>query len=199
MGKRSRNKFLAYIAAFIVLHTALILVFSLTVMRIKSPKVRFGSIAVENISTSSSNSSSSSSSGLSSFNMRLQGLFTVKNTNFGHFKYQNSTVSVFYGGVPVGDAVIPKGRARARRTKKFGMVLDISSDRLISAAAGNNNSNTKLLNEIGSLGVLTLTSSSKLNGKIQLMKVIKKKKSGEMDCSWVINITTREVQNLQCK
>ncbi|KAL0371867.1 UNVERIFIED_CONTAM: hypothetical protein Scaly_0868300 [Sesamum calycinum] len=54
-GKRSSKKCLAYVAAFVVFQTAVILVFALTVMKVKSPKV------------------------------------TIKNTNFGHFKYQNST------------------------------------------------------------------------------------------------------------
>ncbi|KAL3498917.1 hypothetical protein ACH5RR_041649 [Cinchona calisaya] len=172
-GEGNRNKkCLAYILAFIVFQTGIILIFALTVMRIKNPKVRFGAIAVDNFSTSNSSTSSTS------LNMRLLAQFTVKNTNFGHFKY-------------VGETVVPKGRAKARKTKKFNIMVDISTDRL----SGNV---TDLGNDINS-GVLRLSSYAKLNGKVHLMKVIKKNKSGEMNCNWAICFATRQIQNLHCK
>uniref|UniRef100_A0A5B6ZDV1 Late embryogenesis abundant protein LEA-2 subgroup domain-containing protein n=1 Tax=Davidia involucrata TaxID=16924 RepID=A0A5B6ZDV1_DAVIN len=183
-GKRNRKKCLAYVAAFIVFQTAIIMVFALTVMKIKSPKVRFGAVSVDNFSSGDTNSSPSLS-------MRLITQFTVKNTNFGHFKYDNSTVTIFYGGMPVADALIPNGRARARQTKKLDITLDISSDRLSGTG------NTNLANDINS-GVLTLTSQAKLSGKVHLMKVIKKKKSGEMSCTIQINLFTR-VGESKCK
>ncbi|XP_059664609.1 late embryogenesis abundant protein At1g64065-like [Cornus florida] len=180
-GKRSSRKCLAYVAIFVVFQTAVILVFALTVMKIKSPKVRFGSITIDNISSTNTNSTSVS--------MRLNTQFTVKNTNFGHFKYDNSTVTVMYGGMAVGEAAIPSGRAKARQTKRFDIALDISTAHL--------SGNTNLANDINS-GILTLTSQSKLSGKVHLMKVIKKKKSGEMSCTIAINLTNKGV-GLKCK
>ncbi|OMO79648.1 Late embryogenesis abundant protein, LEA-14 [Corchorus capsularis] len=182
-GKRNNAKCLAYVAAFIVFQTAVILVFALTVMRIKSPKVRFGAVAVESFSSGSSSNSPS-------FEMKLVAQVTVKNTNFGHFKYENSTVTIFYGGMPVGEAVIEKGRARARQTKKININIDISSSRL--------SSNSNLGNDMNA-GVLPLSSQAKLSGKVHLLKVIKKKKSGEMSCTMGINLATRSVQDLKCK
>ncbi|OMP06108.1 Late embryogenesis abundant protein, LEA-14 [Corchorus olitorius] len=184
-GKRNNAKCVAYVAAFIVFQTAIILVFALTVMRIKTPKVRFGTVAVESFNSGSSSSSSPS------FDMKLVAQVTVKNTNFGHFKYENSTVTIFYGGMPVGEAAVEKGRARARQTKKFNINIDISSSRLSS-------SNSNLGNDINS-GVLPLSSQAKLSGKVHLLKVIKKKKSGEMSCTMGINLATRAVQDLKCK
>ncbi|KAI3445371.1 hypothetical protein Pfo_002036 [Paulownia fortunei] len=184
-GKRSSKKCLAYVAAFVVFQTAIILVFALTVMKIKSPKVRFNAIAVESFSSSNNNNNSLS------INMRLLTQVTIKNTNFGHFKYDNCTLTILYNGVPLGEAVIPRGRARARKSKKFNISVDVSSDRL--SRNGNN-----LGNDINS-GVLRLSSQAKVDGKVHLMKVIKKNKSGEMKCDWNINLATRQVENLNCK
>ncbi|KAL0447859.1 UNVERIFIED_CONTAM: hypothetical protein Slati_1914400 [Sesamum latifolium] len=99
-GKRSSKKCLAYVAAFVVFQTAIILVFALTVMKVRSPKVRFNAMAVESFSSNNNNSTS--------INMRLLAQVTIKNTNFGHFKYQNSTLSVLYNGVQVGEVVVPE-------------------------------------------------------------------------------------------
>ncbi|KAB1215406.1 hypothetical protein CJ030_MR4G025304 [Morella rubra] len=181
-GKRSNSKCLAYVAAFIVFQTIIILVFALTVMRIKSPKVRFGTVAVESLSSSTSNSSS--------FDMRLMAQVAIKNTNFGHFKYESSNATIFYGDMAVGEAVIPEGRTKARKTQRFIVPVDISSHRL--------SGNTNLTNDIGS-GFLVLSSQAKLSGKVHLMKVIKKKKSGEMSCTMTVNLAQRAIQDLKCK
>ncbi|XWS48872.1 hypothetical protein CRYUN_Cryun13aG0113800 [Craigia yunnanensis] len=181
-GKRNNAKCFAYVAAFVVFQTAIILIFALTVMRIRNPKVRFGAVTVENFSTGNSTSPF--------FDMKLMAQVTVKNTNFGHFKYENSTIRILYGGMPVGEAAVVKARARARQTKKFNVTVDISSNML--------SPNSNLGNDIAS-GVLPLSSQAKLNGKVHLMKVIKRKKSSEMSCTMGIHLGTRAVQDLKCK
>ncbi|XVE64766.1 hypothetical protein DITRI_Ditri07aG0128200 [Diplodiscus trichospermus] len=181
-GKRNNAKCLAYVAAFVVFQTAIILIFALTMMRIRNPKVRFGDITVENFRTGNSTSPF--------FDMKLVAHVTVKNTNFGHFKYESSTIRILYGGMPVGEAAVFKARAKARQTKKFYVAVNISSSML--------SSNSNLGNDIAS-GVLPLSSQAKLNGKVHLMKVIKNKKSGEMSCTMGINLGTQVVQDLKCK
>ncbi|CAI9771779.1 unnamed protein product [Fraxinus pennsylvanica] len=179
---RSKRKCFTCIAAFIVFQTAIILVFALTVMKIRSPKVRFNAMVVESFNSNNATSPS--------INMQLLTQITVKNTNFGHFKYDNSTLSILYNGMPVGEAVIPRGRTKARKTQKFNISVAVSTDRL--------SGDTNLGNDMNS-GILRLSSRAKLSGKVHLMKVIKKKKSGEMNCDWAINLGTRQVQGLMCK
>ncbi|XP_022737774.1 late embryogenesis abundant protein At1g64065-like [Durio zibethinus] len=181
-GKRNNAKCWAYVAAFVVFQTAIILIFALTVMRIRTPKVRFAAVSVENFNTGNSTSPF--------FDMKLMAQVTVKNTNFGHYKYENSTIKILYGGNQVGEAAVVKARARARQTKKFDVTIDISSTSL--------SSNSNLGNDIAS-GVLPLSSQAKLEGKVHLMKVIKRKKSSEMSCTMGINLGTRAVQDLNCK
>ncbi|XP_047974261.1 late embryogenesis abundant protein At1g64065-like [Salvia hispanica] len=177
---RSRKKCLAYVAAFIVFQTAVILVFALTVMKVKSPKVRFNAMVVESFTSNNSTATS--------INMKLLAQLTIKNTNFGHFKYDESTLIILHNGVPLGEHVIPEGRTKAKKMQKFEISVDVSTAR---------GSGSELRNEINS-GILKLSSQAKLNGKVHLMKIIKKKKSGEMKCDWDVNLGTRQVENLKC-
>ncbi|KAK4422563.1 Late embryogenesis abundant protein [Sesamum alatum] len=177
-GRRSRKKCLAYAAAFVVFQTAIILLFVLIVMKVRSPKVRFNAIAVESFSSNINNSTS--------INTRLLAQVTIKNTNFGDFKYENSTLSILYNGVHVGKAVVPRGRVGARKTKKFDISMGLSGI-----------SDDSLRNDMNS-GVLTLSSRGKVSGKVHLIKVIKRNKSGEMKCDWNINLATRQVEDFKC-
>ncbi|EOY23370.1 Late embryogenesis abundant protein [Theobroma cacao] len=182
LKKKKRMKCLLYIVLFAVFQTGIILLFALTVMRIRNPKfrVRSGSFTTFNVGTEAS----------PSFDLQMNTQFTVKNTNFGHFKYEGGLVTFAYRGTPVGRATIQKARARARSTKKVDVVVELSSNGL---------PNTNELGRDISAGVLTLTSSSKLDGKIHLMKVIKKKKSTQMNCTMDVAIDTRTVRNIICK
>jgi hypothetical protein len=47
--------------------------------------------------------------------------------------------------------------------------------------------------------VLTLNSHAKFNGKGELLFVMKKKKTTQMNCTMNINILKKELQDLKCK
>ncbi|KAK8505209.1 hypothetical protein V6N13_026080 [Hibiscus sabdariffa] len=186
LKRKKRMKLLVYALAFAIFQTIVILVFSLTVMRIKNPKFRVLSITVEDLKAVTTNPPY--------FNIKLNAQVAVKNTNFGHFKFQNTTISFDYGGagvgVGVGDAFVDKGRSKARSTKKMNVVVELNSNNIPN--------NSSLQSEIES-GFLALTCHSKLSGKLQLMKLIKKKKSTEMRCAMVVNLVTKVVQDIKCQ
>ncbi|KAK9292228.1 hypothetical protein L1049_020191 [Liquidambar formosana] len=179
--RKRRIKCLAYVAAFAVFQTIIIVVFALTVMRIKNPKFRVRAITIENPTFGNATSPS--------FKMKFSAEITVKNTNFGHFKFENTTITFSYMGVPVGEGTIDKGRARARSTKKMNVSVDVNSDKVL----GNSNLGSDI-----SAGILRLTSHSKLSGKVHLMKVMKKKKSTVMQCEISIKWGTSTVETITC-
>ncbi|KAF8013366.1 hypothetical protein BT93_I1264 [Corymbia citriodora subsp. variegata] len=181
-GSGNNTKCLANLAAFVIFQVAVILILAFTVMRVRGPKVRLGVVTVDSFSTSNDASSPS-------FNMRLIAEVTVKNTNFGDFKYGNGTMSLAYNGTVVGDIAIVKGRAKARDTAKFNVTIDVTSDRLASTASLGTDMNS---------GVLTLRGDAKVKGKVKLLKVMKRKRSGVMDCSLSVNLATRAVTT-KCK
>ncbi|XP_057471507.1 late embryogenesis abundant protein At1g64065-like [Actinidia eriantha] len=178
-----KTKCLLYIVLGVILQTAIIVFFVLTFMRIRNPKVRFGSIAVENLKVNSSSSSPL-------FTMKLNAQVTVKNTNFGHFKFGNSTATVSYKGNPVGVFVITKARAKARSTKKLDVTMTLTSNQVSTDAHLGNDLNS---------GKLTLTSLATLKGKVHLFKVIKKKKSAQMNCTMDVDTKKQAIENVHCK
>ncbi|XWS10761.1 hypothetical protein CRYUN_Cryun38cG0025600 [Craigia yunnanensis] len=185
-SRRKRNiKCWAYIVAGVIAQTIIILLFVMLVMRIRNPKVRLGGVIVENLKVNSSASKPS-------FTMKLNAQVIVKNTNFGHFKFKNSTFMISYKGNPVGEATIVKARARARSTKKFNVTVSVSSNNKISR-------NSHQLSADIDSGIINLSSHAKLEGKIFLFKIFKKKKSAEMNCTMDVNTSLRQIQNLTCK
>ncbi|CAA2993031.1 late embryogenesis abundant At1g64065-like [Olea europaea subsp. europaea] len=121
----------------------------------------------------------SSTNGTGEF--RFSARVLVRNRNFGHYKFDDTMATIKNGDVTIGQFVIPESRAKARSTKRFYIIDDINS-----SSAGNHS------------GVLPLSVEAKLRGKVHLMKVIKRKKSADMNCTMSINLATNAVQDLNC-
>ncbi|KAJ9679592.1 hypothetical protein PVL29_021500 [Vitis rotundifolia] len=183
LRRKKIMKYSLYAAAFVVFQTIVITSFALTVMRIKNPKFRLRNTVVEDIVYSSNTSTTS-------FGMRIHAEVTVENTNFGNFTFENSTVTFAYGGNTVGEVFIARARARARSIRKIDVMVDVSSN--------NVSSNSNLGSELNS-GRLMLTSHGRLNGRVQVMKLIKKRKSAQMNCTMGVNLMEREIEDLNCK
>ncbi|GMY30430.1 late embryogenesis abundant protein At1g64065-like [Fagus crenata] len=183
LRRKKRIKLAIYIVAFVVLQTIVITVFALTVMRVKTPKVRLDStVTFQNFNAGNQ--------AQPSFDITFETQVRVKNTNFGPYKYDSTNATFMYQGVTVGQVIIPKGKAGFRSTKKVSVTVNVNSNALPST--------TSLGNELGT-GVLTLKSHAKFNGKVELMFVMKKKKSAEMNCTMTITLSTKAVQSLICE
>lgn len=183
LRKKRNIKCAVYIVVGIILQCIIIAVFAVTILKIRNPKVRLGGVTVESLQLNTSSSSPS-------FSMKLNAQVTVKNTNFGHYKFENTTATISYKGTPVGEATIIKARAKARSTKKLNVTMSVTSDKV--------STKSQLHTDINS-GVITLSSHAKLSGKVHLFKIMKKKKSVEMNCTMDVNTATKVVQNLKCK
>ncbi|KAG2673234.1 hypothetical protein I3760_13G080100 [Carya illinoinensis] len=185
LRRKKRIKLAIYIAAFAVFQTIVIVVFSLTVMKVKTPKVRLGTIELKNVTTTAGTQASSPS-----FDISFTTQVRVKNTNFGPYKYDSSNATFLYQGVTVGQIFIPKGKAGMLSTKKVSVTVSVNSNALTST--------TSLGNELG-VGTLTLNSQAKLSGKVELMFVTKKKKSAQMNCTISIKLNADKAVDLNCK
>ncbi|XP_057969315.1 late embryogenesis abundant protein At1g64065-like [Malania oleifera] len=182
LQRRKSLKRVAYIVAFVVFQTAIILLFALVVMRIRAPKVKLSNLKIGDISITNT-------TGLPSFNMSFTTRITIKNTNFGNYKFEISNVTFTYKGILVGHAIIPKGQARFRSTKKIEVTADVNSNGVFNSL--------ELRNDIES-GILRLEGRAKLSGKVQLMMVMKKKKSTEMNCTMSIDLPSKIIRDLSC-
>jgi len=182
--RKKRMKWTIGIIAFVIFQVVQGLFFILVIMKFKSPKFRVGDFPVQTLTVETQASPS--------FNMSFVAPIRVKNTNWGPFKYDASTVYFTYGGVQVGQAIIPKSKANFKSTKKIDVSVTLSSANLPS------NINSNLGSKLSS-GVITLTSQGELKGKITIMFMFKKKKTSQMNCTMAINTTRKVVQSLSCK
>ncbi|KAF7847717.1 hypothetical protein BT93_L2694 [Corymbia citriodora subsp. variegata] len=182
--RKKKMKWTIGIIAFVIFQVVQALFFILVIMKFKSPKFRVGEFDVQalNVGTQAS----------PSFDLSFVAPIRVKNTNWGPFKYDASTVSFTYGGIEVGQAIIPKSKANFKSTKKISVNVTLSSTNLPTDIKSN------LGNELSS-EVITLTSQGELKGKITVMFMFKKKKTSQMNCTIAINTATKAVQSLSCK
>lgn len=176
LKKKKRMKYLMYGIAFVVFQTIVIVIFALTIMKVKTPKFRVRSGTFQNPGNTTA------------LNINLNGQFRVKNTNFGPYKYDSSTVTFFYRGTTVGSFDVPKSKAKFLSTKKIDFRVQLSSGTI---------SNSEWSNDISS-GRVPLTTTSRLNGKVTLMFIMKKKKSTNMNCTMDLVLASEMLQNIKC-
>ncbi|KAG5563262.1 hypothetical protein RHGRI_005872 [Rhododendron griersonianum] len=157
------------------------LLFSMTIMKVRNPKFRVGSATFDTFDIPITNTS---------FNLKTNFALGIKNTIFGPTKYDTSTMFFYYGETKVGSVVIPKSKAQFRRTKQFTVSLDLTSTNLIGK--------TQLANDLR-LGIVPLSSRSKLTRKVELILIFKKKNAVDMNCTMEVNTATQSLQNINCK
>ncbi|KAF8031335.1 hypothetical protein BT93_D0503 [Corymbia citriodora subsp. variegata] len=180
--RKKRIKWAAYIAAFTVFQVAVIVVFVLVIMKARTPKFRVGTLQIQSLDTTQARS----------FKASFLAPIRIKNNNFGPYKYDASTVNFTFGGVQVGQVTIPKSKANFMSTKKIDLNVNLSSGNLSSSVS------STLQSQLSS-GVLTLMSEAKLNGKVEVMIIFKKKKSTKMNCTMEINVSPKTLKSVSCK
>ncbi|KAL3524343.1 hypothetical protein ACH5RR_017177 [Cinchona calisaya] len=183
LRRQKRKKYLLYFIAFVIFQTAIIVLFTLTIMKVRTPKFRLKSGTLDNFVGNQTDPS---------FDFSMNAQFSVKNANFGKYKYQNTPVEFYYRGSPVGVAKIPKSSVGWRSTKKFNFVVNLNSANITTSEK------SQLPMDLNN-GILRLTSQAELTGKVELTFIFKKKKNTKMNCSMDVAIATKQLTNISCK
>ncbi|KAM6588690.1 hypothetical protein CsatA_011295 [Cannabis sativa] len=182
LKRQKMNKIAKYVVAFLicVLITFIVLVFTL----VKSPRV----ILLTNAHLQTLKTTTNTSSFDKSFSTQIR----IKNTNFGPYKFEATTLNFTYGGATVAQVVIPKGKAKTMSTKTINnVIVRLSSTQLPNNVDQDSDELT--------LGILTLSSSMRMSGKVEVMSIMKKKKSIMVNCAITIDVAlNKNVQSLQC-
>jgi hypothetical protein len=170
-------------AVFLLLAvTLLVLVF--TVFHIRDPEVRMNSVTLRQLNLAAVNSTSGPRS-----NITLTADVSVKNPNAASFRYTNSTTSVYYRGEMVGEAQIPSGKAKARRTQRMNLTVDIITDKILAVES--------LKSDLSS-GALAMSSYTKISGRVKILNIFKKNIVVQMNCTMSYNVSSRSIQNQEC-
>lgn len=132
--------------------------------------------------------------GTASFDMSFVAPVRINNTNFGPYKYDETNITFSCSGVVLGQVTVPEGKVKFRMTKKVDLTVTLNSSTPASTSL-----NTSLRMELSS-GTPMLSSSGKMTGKVELVKIsLQQKKSINMDCTTTITVSTRTLQSLLCK
>ncbi|KAL3655645.1 hypothetical protein CASFOL_000041 [Castilleja foliolosa] len=132
-----------------------------TVFKVKDPVIQMNSVAVALLDLVSGTTTPWPGS-----NMTLDADFSVKNPNYESFRYQNTTTTIYYCGVLIGEARGPPGRARARtrQTMRVNVTVDVMTDRVISQP--------RLGSDISS-ELLTMSSYTVVDGRVKILMIRK--------------------------
>ena len=180
--KERNNKCFIYFFAGIVILSLILLIFSLIVLRPKSPSVKLRSVTVKNLKYTKSPGPS--------INATLYLVLTIKNPNFGSYKYENSSARILYGGQRIGERRVGKGRVGAKETKRVSLTMEIRSSRLPEGA-------NNLSSDLNS-GVLRVSGYARITGKVRLIKIIKTRKTTEMKCDMTLVFKTKTIKDFKC-
>ncbi|XP_030470188.1 uncharacterized protein LOC115688502 [Syzygium oleosum] len=182
--RKKRRKWTIGIIAFVIFQVVQGLFFVLVIMKFRSPKFRIAPpdmIQTLTVGTPAS----------PSFDMSFMAPIQIKNTNWGPFKYDATTIYFTSHGVPVGQVYIPKSKANFKSTKKIDVGVYLKLD------SSNSTSNPGLGIDLSS-GVISLNSGGEITGKVTVMFMFKKKKTSVMDCSMTILVPARQVLAWAC-
>lgn len=173
---RRRIKYCGIAIAVVLLQIVVLGVLCLTLFRFKDPNISLDSTTVGNLSMGLQSTPTT-------INMTVNQEIQVKNQNWGGLKYDETVVVLSYGGVTVGQGTIPKGSLKMRKSKKVTVVIEAKIEGI---GSGDNS------------GVLGLKSYTKLSGKVSMVGLVKKRRSGEMNCSLSIILATQGIQDFNC-
>ncbi|CAI9274097.1 unnamed protein product [Lactuca saligna] len=170
----------AIVAGFVA---AIIILFSVTAGRFRTPKFRVRSATFLTINVTNSTANPS-------FQIEMNTEFGIKNKNFRRFWYRSTTVDFYYREQKVGDGFVWNERVKVRDTRKFTVPVSLSSMNVTSSS--------ELRSDLNA-GVLPLRSRSRLTGKFKILFVFRKYKHVTMDCSMDLVIATRELRSISCR
>ncbi|OAY62231.1 uncharacterized protein LOC110615053 [Manihot esculenta] len=184
LRRRKCIKCCGCITAVLLVPAIVIVILIFTIFRVKDPSIRLNGVIITQLELINNTIPKPG------VNMSMIVDVSVKNPNIASFRYRNTTSGLYYNGELVGEARGPPGHAKARRTMRMNLTVDIITDELIS----NPNLNTEV-----STGLLTMDSYSKIPGRVKLLKIIKKQVTVKMNCSITVNISTQAIQAQKCR
>ncbi|XP_062029368.1 uncharacterized protein LOC133745327 [Rosa rugosa] len=172
-----RNYYCCGLAAAMFLILAVIaIVLGFTVFHVKGPRITMNGVTTANGSL------------LTGSNITLLADVSIKNPNVASFKYENTTTLVYFKGTQVGEGRSPAGVAKARRTMRMNVTVDIVQAKIRAVPEFSKES---------AAGVLNLTSFTRVHGKVKVV-MVKRNVVVELNCTMTYNFS-QGIQGDKCK
>ncbi|XP_027337806.1 uncharacterized protein LOC113851503 [Abrus precatorius] len=184
LGCRKFIKWCACPLSFLLLLAIIIIVLIFTVFHVKDPVIKMNGVKITKFGLANTLTPKPGA------NMSMVADVSVKNPNVASFMYSNTTTSLYYHGIMVGEARGPPGRAKARRTVRMNLTINVITDRILSSP------------DFGSdlvSGVLTMNSFSSVPGHVKILSLFNKHVVVKMNCTTTFNISTQAIEDQSCK
>lgn len=184
--RRNRMKCLICVTATSLILVTVVLTLIFTVFRVKDPIIKLNGVTVNGL-----DSTIGTQIQLLGTNISMVVDVSVKNPNAASFRYSNTTTDIYYKGTVVGEAHGPPGKARAHRTVRMNMTVDIMTDRLLSDPG--------LARDVMLSGLVNVWSYTRVSGKVKILGIVKKNVTVKMNCTMAVNVTRQAIQDVECK
>ncbi|KAL5551964.1 hypothetical protein UlMin_002140 [Ulmus minor] len=165
----------------IVVVTMIVLAF--TVFHVSGPTVKMNGVTIERLEFANGTLRTD-------VNITLVADVSVKNPNAASFRFGNTTTDIYYGGASVGEGRNPAGIARARRTMRMNMTVDIVPAKILAFPG--------LMREIAG-GTLTMKSYTKIEGRVKIINIVKKHVVVRLNCTMTYNTGKGEIERQDCR
>lgn len=184
--KRVRRRFVqccGCTSAVLVILGVILLVLFLTVFKVKDPKINLKNVTIMGLQGVDPTNL------VPNTNLTIIADVSVKNPNIASFKYKNATTEIYYENVLIGEAHIPQGNAKAKKTIEMKVTTNFLLDKISSVP--------RLAGDL-TTGTLTLITKTSIRGRVEIIEIVKKTVGVKMDCSSTFNIANQSVQDQKC-
>ncbi|XVF10504.1 hypothetical protein REPUB_Repub07fG0188700 [Reevesia pubescens] len=184
LKKRGYIQCCGCITALLLILAVVILVMFFTVFRIQDPKIRMNSVTFQRLETFPNGSLRTD------VNITLLVDVSVKNPNLATFRFNNSTTLIYYGGSVVGEGINLQGKAKARRTLRRNVTVDIVPDKILAIPS--------FMSDIAS-GALNISSYTRISGRVKILNIVKKKVVVKFNCSMTYRLSGGGFHGDRCR
>lgn len=181
--KRSYAKCCGCAVAILVLIAVTMLILAFTVFHVRGPIVKMNSVTIDPIKTGNGPNRTDRS-------ITLIADVSVKNPNAASFRFGNTTTGIYYRGAEVGEGRNPAGLARARRTMRMNLTVEIDRAKLLAEPG--------LMAEVAS-GSLTMDSYTRIEGRVKILSIARKNVVVKLNCTLTYNFSSQGIQQQSCK
>lgn len=183
MGRPQRNLRLYGCVFLLLTITAVIITLIFTVFQIKDPDIKVNSVTVKQLVFANNGGVPGGR------NITLVADVSLKNRNVASFKFGNTTSTISYGGVVVGEGWIPAAVSKSKRTLRMNVSMDVIPEKLMAVPG--------FTADVIS-GALNMTTYTRVQGKVKLLKIIEATMVMKLNCTVVYNISSQTAES-HCK
>ncbi|XP_040377308.1 uncharacterized protein LOC121053641 [Oryza brachyantha] len=169
---------------------AVLLAVTLTVFRVREPVMTMNAISVKGFGGAAAAAPTPGGGGSPPLLLTVVADVSVKNPNAASLRYRGSETAVYYRAARVGGAEGPPGTARARRTVRLNVTVDVAVGALLGDPG--------FLGDVAA-GAVAVTTATTVRGRVAVLGgVVRRRVVLEMNCTATIAVADMSIRNQSC-